>query len=121
MEIFNLKPYIINEDGSLENYDCVNTITIKKDVFSLSSEPNTFYKIESTQQIKYTDYLKTKIKGKYIYHLRKADKNNEDIYVSLTWWQNLKFNIMHIKDTVHQILKFFVSLFKWLIELFISA
>lgn len=121
MKIKNLYPCTLEENGETKIYDKHNRITIRNNTFSISSNPNIFYVIESTNKITHTDYLKTKLKEKYVYCLRKADKNNEEIYVSLTWWQNIKFNIMHIKKALCSFFKYTMSFFKWLIEVFFSA
>jgi hypothetical protein len=117
MKIQNLKPYIIEEsDGTLECYDNKNTITIKKNEYSISCEPNVYYKIESLNRILYTEYLKVKVKDKYVYLLSYADNNNEEIYVSLTYWQYIKFNFMHCGNIFKNICKVVFNGIKWFLK-----
>ncbi len=99
MKIKNLKANELNEaDGTLEVYDKNNTITIVGNNYYISNKPNIFYKIYRTDKVKYTDILNVKVFDKYVYQLRREDNNNSEIYVSLTWWQNLKFKIMNHKS-----------------------
>ena len=116
MKIEHLKPYRLNEDGTLECYDNKNTITIKKNVYSISCKPNVYYKIESLNKVLYNEYLKTKVKDKYVYLLRYADNNNEEIYISLTFWQNIKFKLMHCENTFKNICKTVFNCIKWFLE-----
>lgn len=122
MKIQNLKPYRINEEnGTLECYDNKNTITIKKNKYSISNNPSIFYKIECLSKIEHTEYLKTKISDKFVYLLRKYDANNEELYVSLTFWQNIKFILIHwdykFGDFIKRFCKGILTICKWLIEL----
>ena len=122
MKIQNLKPYRIEEsDGTLECYDNNHTITIKKNNYSISNKPNVFYKIECLDKIEYTEYLKTKISDKFVYLLRNSDANNEELYVSLTFWQNIKFILIHWDYKFGYFIKRFckgiVTICKWFIEL----
>lgn len=122
MKIQNLKPYRIEEsDGTLECYDNNNTITIKKNNYSISDKPNVFYKIECLNKIEYTECFKIKISDKFVYLLRKSDANNNEIYVSLNFWQNIKFNLIHWDYKFGNFIKRFcngiLTICKWFIEL----
>lgn len=110
MKIENLKPCRLYEDGTLEIYDRVNTITIKRNVFSISDAPDTFYKIKNLKKVIYTSYLKAKVKDKYVYLLRQCN-NNEDIYVSLTYWQNIKFHLIHCGYNLKKMNKLFYYIY----------
>ena len=114
MKIKNLKACILEEDGTLVVYDKKNLLTIGRDVYSIGNSP-VLYKIESNDRVRYTDYLKAKVVDKFVYKIRKADNNNEAIYVSLTFWQNVKFILMN-KIT----LKEGVDLIKKVIKIFLS-
>ena len=116
MKIQHLKPYRLNEDGTLECYDNKNTITIKKNVYSISCKPNVYYKIESLNKVLYTEYLETKVRDKYVYLLRYADNNNEEIYISLTSWQNIKFKLMHCENMFKNICKIVFNGVKWFLK-----
>ena len=122
MKIQNLNPYRIEEsDGTLECYDNNNTITIKKNNYSISDKPNVFYKIECLNKIEYTEYFKIKISDKFVYLLRKSDANNNEIYVSLTFWQDIKFILIHwdykFGDFIKRFCKGILTICKWFIEL----
>lgn len=95
MQIKNLYANVLEDDGSLRIYDKKNTITIKGNKYSISDGP--YHKIYNTKRYKYADYLGTEVKDKYVYHLRPSDNNNEEIYVSLSYWQNLKFLLMNLE------------------------
>ena len=117
MRIENLRANVLNEDGTLSVYDKNNVITIKGNNYAISCSPNIFYKIYCTDKVKYTNFLNAKVVNRYVYQLRKADNNNEEIYVSLTWWQNLKFLIMNHK-IIRNIFKNLWSLAKEIISIF---
>ena len=116
MKIQHLKPYRLNEDGTLECYDNKNTITIKKNVYSISCKPNVYYKIESLNRVLYTEYLETEVKDKYVYRLRYADNNNEEICISLTSWQNIKFKLMHCENIFKNLCKTIFNGIKWFLK-----
>ena len=122
MKIQNLKPYRIEEsDGTLECYDNNNTITIKKNNYSISDKPNVFYKIECLNKIEYTEGFKIKVSDKFVYLLRKFDANHDELYVSLTFWQNIKFNLIHwdykFGNFIKRFCKCILTICKWIIEL----
>ena len=121
MKIEHLKPYRLDENGTLECYDNKNTITIKKNIYSISYKPNVYYKIESLNRILYTEYLKAKVKDKYVYLLRNFDVNNEELYVSLRFWQNIKFILIHwdykFGNFIKRFCKSILTFCKWFIEL----
>lgn len=115
MKIKNLKPCMLEEDGTLKNYGTKNLLIIKKGVYSIGKNLEQ-YKIENTNRIKYTDYLKTKVVDKFVYQLRKEDKNNPEIYVSLTFWQNIKFILMN-KFRFKSLFKTLLKPIEWIIKL----
>lgn len=115
MKIKNLKACVLEEDGVLAVYDKKNLLTIGRGVYSIGNSP-VLYKIESNDRVQYTDYLKAKVVDKFVYNLRKADNNNEAIYVSLTFWQNVKFVLMN-KIT----LKEGISIIKKVIKIFLTG
>lgn len=78
-----------------------------------------FYKIDNLKQIKYID--NQKLTDKYIYKVRNADNNNEEIYIKLTFYQMLKFYLstMFLLDCWNFI-KYILSFLLWLISSFLN-
>ena len=115
MKIKNLNACTLEENGTLEAYDKKNLLTIKKGVYTIGNSP-VQYKIESTDRVQYTDYLKSKFSYNLVYQLRKADNNNEEIYISLTFCQNVKFILMN-RLSIKGFFKVLVKPIEWLIKL----
>lgn len=115
MKIKNLKACVLEEDGTLAVYDKKNLLTIGRGVYSIGNSP-ILYKIESNDRVQYTAAPSVaKVVDKFVYNLRKADNNNEAIYVSLTFWQNVKFVLMS-KIT----LKEGINIIKKVIKIFLT-
>jgi len=92
----NLKPYWLEEStGKLNPYKGVITISIKRNTFTRSPEPEKFIKIHSTEELKYTN-LNVKLKNKHVYLLFEGGNNGGEICVCLTFIQNIRFKLMNI-------------------------
>ncbi|MBP5421271.1 MAG: hypothetical protein J6Y78_02385 [Paludibacteraceae bacterium] len=110
-----LKVYSVQEDGSLENYDKKNTITIKRKKYSISNNPNLFYRIEDVEKVRTSGYLKAILKDKYVFRIRKADANNEEICVKLSFFQSLIFQLPYFPNKVK---RFILSVLETILKLF---
>ena len=74
-DYYKLKPYLNDK------------IFIKGKNYKINNEP--FYKIENLERIRYID--SQQLTDKYVYKLRNADNNNDEIYIKLTFCQNFIF------------------------------
>jgi hypothetical protein len=92
----NIQTYRINslEDGTLEKYPNSWNINISKNEWYFIENPNIKYNL-IFERIKSTDTLKAKLCDKYVYRLREDSNNGDEICISLTLLQNIKFNIMN--------------------------
>ena len=117
----NLKPYWVDEStGKLNPYKDRTTISIKRNTFARSSEPETFIKIYSTEELKYTN-LNVKLKNKRVYLLFEESNNGGEICVCLTPVQNIRFKLMNtdVKTFVKVLLyplKLIKDFFVWFSE-----
>lgn len=90
MKIDNLQPYKWDY-SKLVPYSN-SKIFIKGINYKIDN--GSFYKIDNLKQIKYID--NQKLTDKYIYKVRNADNNNEEIYVKLTFYQICIFYIFAV-------------------------
>lgn len=117
-KIKNLTPYQLDDtNGKLNEFNIKDKITIKGKYFKLSE--GSYIKIHSNKRIKETVY-NYKVNDKYVYLIWK-DNCTEETYVSLNFWQNIKFqiNFLTIKSVIVKIRNFIKSIKELFLGIFL--